>query len=500
MDIVKARSRSVVAAMLCAAAVTAQFVSGKAARDALFLTSLDFTALPAMLIATSACLDPAGRRQLPGPPAAIATGDAGAGLLRRPAACCSWSSGCSDPRRRSRPPSPSTSTSPARARCWRRVLADRERALRPAHREKAVRPDCRRRHAGRPGERAAGRARRGHVRRPGDAAAARRCCSSAAPGSSARPRSSRRRRPGRGRLTTTSPARAARVRHCACLPRRRTCAISRALVLLGTTGAALVDYLFKAQAVETFGRGDNLLRFFALYYAGDQPDHVRRCRRRRAALVLERFGLGVTAEHAVGRAARRQPRRPRRARASAACSSRAAANRCSAARCSAPATSCSTRRFRPTRSAPPSRSSTSASTVSATRVGGGLVRAGVLLAAGVAVLGDPVARHRLLGGRDLAASRLNRGYIGTLENSLVDPRRGGRRSVDAKTTRQRIRPRWLRGDRRAQPSTSHAARRRPVRRARDRSARRSNPRCATSSACARATATASSRCCRGRTG
>jgi hypothetical protein len=38
------------------------------------------------------------------------------------------------------------------------------------------------------------------------------------------------------------------------------------LVLLGTTGAALVDYLFKAQAVETFGRGDHLLRFFALYY------------------------------------------------------------------------------------------------------------------------------------------------------------------------------------------------------------------------------------------
>ena len=41
--------------MACAAAVTAQFVGGKATRDALFLTSLDFTALPAMLIATSVC-------------------------------------------------------------------------------------------------------------------------------------------------------------------------------------------------------------------------------------------------------------------------------------------------------------------------------------------------------------------------------------------------------------------------------------------------------------
>src|SRR5262245_11427812 len=46
--------RSVTAAMIGAAAVTAQFVSGKAVRDALFLTSLDITALPAMLLATSA--------------------------------------------------------------------------------------------------------------------------------------------------------------------------------------------------------------------------------------------------------------------------------------------------------------------------------------------------------------------------------------------------------------------------------------------------------------
>jgi AAA family ATP:ADP antiporter len=40
-----------------------------------------------------------------------------------------------------------------------------------------------------------------------------------------------------------------------------------ALVLLGTTGAALLEYLFKAKAVETFGPGDHLLRFFAMYYA-----------------------------------------------------------------------------------------------------------------------------------------------------------------------------------------------------------------------------------------
>lgn len=40
-----------------------------------------------------------------------------------------------------------------------------------------------------------------------------------------------------------------------------------ALVLLGTVGATLADYVFKVQAVETLGRGDALLRFFALYYA-----------------------------------------------------------------------------------------------------------------------------------------------------------------------------------------------------------------------------------------
>ena len=40
-----------------------------------------------------------------------------------------------------------------------------------------------------------------------------------------------------------------------------------ALVLLGTVGAALMDYVFKAEAVASLGRGDALLRFFAVYYA-----------------------------------------------------------------------------------------------------------------------------------------------------------------------------------------------------------------------------------------
>jgi hypothetical protein len=65
------------------------------------------------------------------------------------------------------------------------------------------------------------------------------------------------------------------------------------LVVLGTTGAALVDYVFKARAVETFGPGDNLLRFFALYYAATSLiTFVLQTSSSHA--VLERFGLALT--------------------------------------------------------------------------------------------------------------------------------------------------------------------------------------------------------------
>jgi ATP:ADP antiporter, AAA family len=66
------------------------------------------------------------------------------------------------------------------------------------------------------------------------------------------------------------------------------------LVLLGTIGAALADYVFKAQAVETFGRGDSLLRFFALYYAGVSLLSFL-IQTTASALALERLGLGLTA-------------------------------------------------------------------------------------------------------------------------------------------------------------------------------------------------------------
>ena len=41
--------------MICAASVTAQFVAGKAARDTLYLANLPVTSLPAMVVATSVC-------------------------------------------------------------------------------------------------------------------------------------------------------------------------------------------------------------------------------------------------------------------------------------------------------------------------------------------------------------------------------------------------------------------------------------------------------------
>jgi ATP:ADP antiporter, AAA family len=65
------------------------------------------------------------------------------------------------------------------------------------------------------------------------------------------------------------------------------------LVLLGSTSAALLDYLFKVKAVEAIGTGDRLLRFFALYYAAiSLLTFVLQVVSSRT--VLNRFGLGLT--------------------------------------------------------------------------------------------------------------------------------------------------------------------------------------------------------------
>jgi hypothetical protein len=66
-----------------------------------------------------------------------------------------------------------------------------------------------------------------------------------------------------------------------------------ALVLLGTIGATLADYVFKVQAVETLGRGDALLRFFAIYYAATSL-FAFGVQSAFGSLTLEKVGLAVT--------------------------------------------------------------------------------------------------------------------------------------------------------------------------------------------------------------
>jgi hypothetical protein len=89
-------------------------------------------------------------------------------------------------------------------------------------------------------------------------------------------------------LAATSPRSGLRV--LASAPYLRNLA---ALVLLGTVAAMLADYVFKVEAVEAFGRGDALLRFFALYYAGVSLLAFA-VQSFSAPIVLERLGLAVT--------------------------------------------------------------------------------------------------------------------------------------------------------------------------------------------------------------
>ena len=67
-----------------------------------------------------------------------------------------------------------------------------------------------------------------------------------------------------------------------------------ALVFLGTLAAAIADYVFKAAAVDAFGRGDALLRFFAIYYAVVSLVAFV-VQTKVSTIALEKLGLGVTA-------------------------------------------------------------------------------------------------------------------------------------------------------------------------------------------------------------
>jgi hypothetical protein len=65
------------------------------------------------------------------------------------------------------------------------------------------------------------------------------------------------------------------------------------VVLLGTTSAGLLDYLFKVQATEMFGRGDHLLQFFAIYYAATSV-LIFLLQMSPASAAIERRGLAVS--------------------------------------------------------------------------------------------------------------------------------------------------------------------------------------------------------------
>ena len=254
-------------AMVCAGAVTAQFVGGKATRDALFLASLDYTALPTMVIATSVFSivlvglnSKAARSISPSTLVPISFAVSGAGFLlewlltyRAPAPAAVivylhisgigpllgsgfWliSSERFDPRTAKRRFG-QIAAAGTLGGLLSALLAERVAALLGVA---AMLPFLALLHF-----LSAWQVRRlavEAVEAAGRAAAAETF-----------------------RNPTAAPSRSG-LRVIAEAPYLRYLAV---LVLLGTTGAALLDYIFKVRAVETFGRGENLLRFFAVYYA-----------------------------------------------------------------------------------------------------------------------------------------------------------------------------------------------------------------------------------------
>jgi len=452
MDNGKARSRSVVAAMIGAAAVTAQFVSGKAVRDALFLTSLDITALPTMLLVTSAfsialVIANARAARSAGPGTWVPATFAASGVLF----LIEWAL-------RSQAPLATavavylhiSAAGPILASGFWLIASER------------FDPHTAKR-------------RYGHIAAAGtlgglvSALATERVaalfgvpamlpllallqfCSAwfvrqtalcAVDGSAFA---------ASDEDTVAAPRRSAlRVLHEA--PYLRNLAW---LVLLGTTSAALVDYLFKAQAIEAFGRGDNLLRFFALYYAATSVLAFA-LQTSASRMVLERFGLAVSAGTPAG------------ALLAGSVVSLVAPGFGSllVARGGESVFRSSFFRagyelFYTPIPADEKRAAKTLIDVGFDRlgdgVGGGAVRLAILLAPASQSSAILSLAIMCSAGALWAASRLNRGYLGTLASSLVDlSRRAGADPIDAKTTVSGIRPPWLIGRDGAEPLTSHA--------------------------------------------
>jgi len=279
------QARSMWMAMLCAAAVTAQFVAGKATRDALFLSALNVTALPTMLIATSICsiLVVAAHARWSrrfAPSTLVAASFVGSALLF----VGEWLFRAS---------APATTAvvvylhisgaGPLLASGFWLIVSER------------FDPRTAKRRLGQ----IAGAGTLGGLF--GALLAERVAALSGAPAMLLCLAGFQvvtavlARRLGDGAtawIDTPSPMPPSRpgLRVIAESPQLRYLV---ALVLFGTTSAALLDYVFKARAVDTFGSGDGLLRFFALYYAGTSLiSFVLQTVGSRAA--LERFGLALT--------------------------------------------------------------------------------------------------------------------------------------------------------------------------------------------------------------
>ena len=413
-------ARSLTTALLCAAAITAQFVSGKATRDALFLTSLDVTALPMMLIVTSVCsillvtLNARSAQRI-APATLVPAGFVLSGLLFLVESVL-----------RSSAPSivavmvylHISAAGPLLASGVWLIMSER---FDPRTAKKGF---GRIAGAGTLGgllgaliaERIASRfgipamlpllaafqfLSAWLVRRLAVEAKALELPASV----------------GRS-LADAAPTRSG-LRVVAESPYLRHLA---ALVLLGTTSAALIDYLFKANAVEMFGRGDHLLRFFATYYAAiSLITFVIQTSSSR--FVLQRFGLALTTST------------PSLALLAGGLVSLAAPGFGSLliARGGESVFRSSLFRtgyelFYTPMPAAEKRAAKSIIDVAFDRlgdaVGGGLVRIAVLLA--------PAAQSPVIlllsaacsVGAILAASSLNRGYIRTLEKSLINRARG----------------------------------------------------------------------------
>src|SRR5580765_8391216 len=282
-------TRSILTAMACAAAVTAQFVGGKATRDALFLTSLDFSALPAMLIATSVCsivLVAAHTRWAAkaAPHIVVPAAFVVSGLLF----VCEWLI------RASAPSSTAilvylhvSGAGPLLASGFWLIATERFDPRTAKRRFGQISG------AGTVGG-LLGALLSAHVATWGvpsmllvlaalqflSAWLVRQLAVRLEPSTT----------PILNDPIADAPAAWSGLRVVAESPHLRHLA---ALVLLGTTSAALVEYLFKAKAFETLGPGDHLLRFFSLYYAATSFLTLL-VQLVLSRAVLDRFGLAMT--------------------------------------------------------------------------------------------------------------------------------------------------------------------------------------------------------------